>query len=218
MSLLQNASPISLLIRTNKVKPVYFYTVIILLASLLLAISSQFKVPLGPVPVTLQSLVVMLIGTLFGWRLAGATVIAYWVEGIIIGGLFSFMPWFANGSGLLYFLTSPSSGFLWGFLPMVLFVGFSMKLLVKEDIKNNVFYNLFVISAILLVSQVVLYIFGIAHAYFIILPTVDWMNSFDELIAIYLTPFIIGDVLKTLLAVLITYKIMTYLGKKLTKI
>ena len=128
------------------------------------------------------------------------------------------MPWFANGSGLLYFLTSPSSGFLWGFLPMVLLIGFSMKLLVKEDIKNNVFYNLFVISAILLVSQVVLYIFGIAHAYFIILPTVDWMNSFDELIAIYLTPFIIGDVLKTVLAVLITYKIMTYLGKKLTKI
>ena len=218
MSLPYNASPINILIKSNKIRPIYLYSGIVILASLLLAISSQFKVPLGPVPVTLQSLVVMLIGTLFGWRLASATIIAYWIEGMLVGGIFSSMPWFANGSGLLYFLFSPSSGFLWGFLPMVLFIAISMKFLIKREVSNNKIYNLFVIFLILFLSQIVLYSFGILHAYYIILPTVDWMNSFNDLFSIYVSPFIIGDSIKTLLAILITYRLLSYFGNKLSKI
>ena len=69
-------------------------------------------------------MVVMLIASMYGWKLGAATILAYWVEGVLVGGIFSFLPWFANGSGLLYFLTSPSAGFLWGFLPMVVIIGY----------------------------------------------------------------------------------------------
>ena len=62
--------------------------VLIMCGSILLAISAQYKVPLGPVPITLQSLVVMLIATLYGWKLGAATIVAYWTEGILVGGLF----------------------------------------------------------------------------------------------------------------------------------
>ena len=98
--------------------------ILILIGSLLLAISAQYKVPLGPVPITLQSMVVMLIALMYGWKLGAATVVAYWTEGILVGGLFSVLPWFANGSGLAYFIGSPSAGFLWGFLPMVIVISY----------------------------------------------------------------------------------------------
>ena len=93
--------------------------ILIVIGSLLLAISAQYKVPLGPVPITLQSMVVMLIALMYGWKLGAATVVAYWTEGILVGGFFSVLPWFANGSGMAYFVGAPSAGFLWGFLPMV---------------------------------------------------------------------------------------------------
>ena len=98
--------------------------ILILFGSILLAVSAQYKVPLGPVPITLQSMVVMLIAIVYGWKLGGTTIVAYWLEGIFVGGIFSFLPWFANGSGLAYFLGAPSAGFLWGFLPMVIVVGY----------------------------------------------------------------------------------------------
>ena len=136
-------------------------------------------------------MVVMLIGLFFGWRLGVATILAYWFEGILLGGALSFMPWFANGSGLLYFLFSPSAGFLWGFLPMIAFIGFSMNLLSINYIRNKPLLSLIYIFLILIFSQVILYLFGVFHAYFFILPTVDWMNSFSELKNIYINSIII---------------------------
>ncbi len=171
--------------------------ILILVGSFLLAISAQYKVPLGPVPITLQSMVVMLIATIYGWRLGTATIIAYWTEGILVGGLFSFLPWFANGSGLTYFIGSPSAGFLWGFLPMVFVVGYLNEVFRLTETIVKLFLSL-------ILGQGVLYTFGLAHAYFIVMPYVDWMNSKEELFMIYLYPFIIGDLLKTMIASLIS--------------
>ncbi len=171
--------------------------VLIMCGSILLAISAQYKVPLGPVPITLQSMVVMLIATLYGWRLGMATILAYWMEGILVGGLFSFLPWFANGSGLTYFLGSPSAGFLWGFLPMVIVIGY---------LTHDRFWRKRGVTTILALAlgQGALYLIGLAHAYFFILPIVDWMNSPSELLAIYCYPFIFGDILKTMIVALLT--------------
>ncbi len=168
---------------------------LILFGSILLAISAQFKVPLGPVPVTLQSMVVMLIATLYGWKLGAATIIAYWSEGILVGGIFSFLPWFANGSGLGYFIGSPTAGFLWGFLPMVLVISF---------LTHNLGWRTSVIKSVsaLLVGQIFLYAVGLAHAYLVVMPFVDWMSTPAEILAIYLYPFIIGDFLKTMIVAL----------------
>ena len=172
--------------------------ILIVIGSLLLAISAQYKVPLGPVPITLQSMVVMLIALMYGWKLGAATVIAYWTEGILVGGIFSVLPWFANGSGLSYFIGSPSAGFLWGFLPMVIIISYLAH--------NRAWQrNILTLILALFIGQIALYTFGLTHAFLFIMPFVDWMNTPSEMVAIYLYPFIIGDLLKTSLAAMITF-------------
>ena len=181
----------------KKLTPSLTKLTLIIVGSVLLAISAQYKVPLGPVPITLQSMVVMLIATMYGWKLGAATILAYWVEGVLVGGIFSFLPWFANGSGLLYFLTSPSAGFLWGFLPMVVIIGYLNDQLSWRQNPVTLFLSL-------LLGQGALYTVGLGYAYFVVMPFVDWMNSSAELLYIYVTPFIIGDLLKTAIAAVIT--------------
>ena len=191
-SLINSENPLA-----KKLTPSLTKLTLIIIGSVLLAISAQYKVPLGPVPITLQSMVVMLIATMYGWKLGAATILAYWVEGVLAGVIFSFLPWFANGSGLLYFLTSPSAGFLWGFLPMVVIIGY------LND-QRSWRQNPVTLSLSLLLGQGALYTVGLGYAYFVVLPFVDWMNSSAELVAIYVTPFIIGDLLKTAIAAVIT--------------
>ena len=181
----------------KKLTPLLTKLSLIIVGSLLLAISAQYKVPLGPVPITLQSMVVMLIASMYGWKLGAATILAYWVEGVLVGGIFSFLPWFANGSGLLYFFTSPSAGFLWGFLPMVVIIGYLNDQLSWRQNPVTLFLSL-------ILGQGALYAVGLGYAYFVVMPFVDWMNSSAELLAIYVTPFIIGDLLKTVIAAVIT--------------
>lgn len=84
-----------------------------ILGSLVLAASAQVAVPLWPVPMTLQSLAVLLLGALGGASLGLAAVALYLLEGAL--GL----PVFARGAAGLAPLTGPSAGFLWGFLPTV---------------------------------------------------------------------------------------------------
>lgn len=215
MSFMFKTNSKNIFIKNEKIKTLYFNLIIVFLGSVLLALSSQFKVPLGPVPVTLQSMVVMLIGLFLGWRLSIAIILAYWSEGILLGGFLSFMPWFANGSGLIYFLSSPSAGFLWGFLPMVAFIAFSMKFLPTNFLKSKPLLSLFSVLSILIFSQIILYCIGVLHAYFFILPFVDWMNSFSELKNLYITPFIIGDLIKTLLATLVAFKFLSFFRKRI---
>ncbi len=80
--------------------------VAILLGTLALAISAHVQVPFWPVPMTMQTFVVLMIGAAFGAQLAAATVVAYLIEGTI--GL----PVFANAAGL----AGPTAGYLVGFL------------------------------------------------------------------------------------------------------
>ena len=78
-----------------------------MLGTVLLAIAAQIKVPVMPVPVTLQSLLVALFAAAFGWRIGVATVALYIIEGL------SGLPVFAGGGGPLYVL-SPTFGFILG--------------------------------------------------------------------------------------------------------
>ena len=76
------------------------YIFIALLGSILLAISSKIKIPFYPVPMTMQTLVVLLIGICFGWKLGVATISLYLFEGIIGLPVFSGTP--EKGIGLAY--------------------------------------------------------------------------------------------------------------------
>ena len=86
---------------------------IALIGSILLAISSKIKIPFYPVPMTMQTLVVLIIGIGFGWKLGVATIALYLFEGIIGLPVFSGTP--EKGIGLAYFM-GPTGGYLVGFL------------------------------------------------------------------------------------------------------
>ena len=86
---------------------------IALIGTIILAISSKIKIPFYPVPMTMQTLVVLIIGIGFGWKLGVATIALYLFEGIIGLPVFSGTP--EKGIGLIYF-TGPTMGYLIGFL------------------------------------------------------------------------------------------------------
>ena len=86
---------------------------IALIGSVILAISSKIKIPFYPVPMTMQTLIVLMIGIGFGWKLGVTTVALYLFEGMIGLPVFSGSP--EKGAGLVYF-TGPTMGYLLGFL------------------------------------------------------------------------------------------------------
>jgi len=94
--------------------------VLALVGSALLAISAKVQVPFWPVPMTMQTLVVLLIGAHGGVRLAAATVLAYLLEGA--AGL----PVFSTGAGLA-FMAGPTGGYLAGFLFAALIAAYAVE-------------------------------------------------------------------------------------------
>ena len=108
------------LVKSLKSSKIIKYAFIALIGSIALAISSKVKIPFYPVPMTMQTLVVIMIGAAFGWKLGLATVSLYLFEGIIGLPVFSGTP--EKGVGLIYF-TGPTMGYLIGFLVAVFFAG-----------------------------------------------------------------------------------------------
>ena len=92
------------------------YIFLALVGSIVLAVSSKIRIPFYPVPMTMQTLVILMIGIGFGWKLGLATVSLYLFEGIIGLPVFSGTP--EKGVGLIYF-TGPTMGYLMGFLVAV---------------------------------------------------------------------------------------------------
>lgn len=90
---------------------------IALVATGILTISAKIQVPFYPVPMTMQSLVVLVIGAAFGWRLGAATLALYLAEGAM--GL----PVFARGGGIPYMM-GPTGGYLLGFVAAAAVTGY----------------------------------------------------------------------------------------------
>ena len=91
--------------------------ILIALGTALLTLSAKVNLPLPYVPMTLQTLVVLMIGAAYGWRLCAATVISYLAEGAI--GL----PVFAGPVGGIAPLVGPTAGYLYGFVLAALATG-----------------------------------------------------------------------------------------------
>jgi biotin transport system substrate-specific component len=91
--------------------------ILIALGTALLTLSAKVNLPLPYVPMTLQTLVVLMIGAAYGWRLGCATVIAYLAEGAF--GL----PVFAGPAGGLAPLLGPTAGYLFGFVAAAFVTG-----------------------------------------------------------------------------------------------
>jgi biotin transport system substrate-specific component len=149
--------------------------------SFFLAAMSQAAVGF-PVPTTLQTLGVMLIGLTFGFRLAVATVLLYLVEGAI--GL----PVFAQFSGGAATLVGPTGGYLFGFLGAVAAIGY---------LADRGFTKTWVGALVaLIIGEAIIMVLGVGRLS-------SFMPSLSESIAVGFTPFALVDAVKIALAALI---------------
>ena len=120
---------------------------LILFGTLLLTISAKIKVPFYPVPMTMQTFVVVLIGIAFGWKLGLATIITYLFEGAIGLPVFAGTP--EKGIGISYII-GPTGGYLIGFIASVLVAGY-------VNLNKNIFVKFLLISF----SIFVIYLTGV---------------------------------------------------------
>ena len=142
-----------------------------LIGTIILAISSKIKIPFYPVPMTMQTLVVLSIGVILGWKLGLVTIMLYLFEGLVGLPVFAGTP--EKGIGLAYF-TGPTMGYLLGFIPAVFFAGFF-----KINIKYNLIYKILINF---------IYIFGLI-----------WLFNFvplDKLWALGVLPFLPAELFK----------------------
>ena len=108
------------LIKQNTHTQIIKSVIVIFFGSVMLAISAKIKIPFYPVPMTMQTFVVLFIGIAFGWKLGLATISLYLFEGIIGLPVFSGTP--EKGLGIVYF-TGPTMGYLIGFIVAVYLTG-----------------------------------------------------------------------------------------------
>ena len=160
---------------------------IIILGSLALTISAKIKIPFYPVPMTMQTFVVMLLGLAFGYKIGLATVSLYLLEGIAGLPVFSNSP--EKGVGLVYF-TGPTMGYLIGFLSATLIAG---------TINSN--HNLLKIIFKLLLSVSTIYILGVLW----LGTLIGWDKPILEF-GVY--PFLLAEIFKLALLVIISKKII----------
>ena len=158
------------------------YVVLALAGSALIALCAQISVPFFPVPLTLQTFAVFLIGLSFGWRLGGITVALYLLEGAL--GL----PVFAGGKGGLSVFMGPTAGYRAGFFLAATACGW----FAERGFDRN-YTKLF---TALLISNILLYA-----------PGLLWLGSLigwdKPVLELGLYPFVMGDLLKIAMAVLL---------------
>jgi len=143
-------------------------------------------IPIGPVPITLQTLFVMLAGLLGGFRTGLFAVMLYLLLGLI--GL----PVFSGGIGGFAHFISPTGGFLLGLIPMVAIVGIGGK-----KLSNTVSQTIVTVMQCF-GANVALYAAGLPFLKMRLV--LDWKTT----ITLGLLPFIVGDVIKIAAAVVIT--------------
>jgi biotin transport system substrate-specific component len=167
------------LVKSLKQSKLLKYVFLALIGSIILAISSKIKIPFYPVPMTMQTLIVLLIGIVFGWKLGLATVSLYLFEGIIGLPVFSGSP--EKGIGLIYF-TGPTMGYLLGFLVAVYFSG-------RFVYDNNLINNFLK----LLLATSFIYILGMTW----LGNLIGWDKPIFQLGA---QPFLLAELFKILIA------------------
>jgi biotin transport system substrate-specific component len=165
----------------EKTVTVFRWGVLILVGSSFLAACAQITVWTVPVPITMQTFGVLVVGAVYGWRLGAATVVAYLVEGAL--GL----PFFAGLTGGLPILFGPTGGYLFGFVAAAAVVGW----LAERGWDRNIL----TMALAMLIGNVVLYV-----------PGLLWLSNFtggEKVFEYGLYPFVIGDAVKLAAAALL---------------
>ena len=177
------------LIKQNTQSQIIKSLVVIFFGSIVLAISAKIKIPFYPVPMTMQTFVVLFLGVSFGYKVALATVGLYLFEGILGLPVFSNSP--EKGVGLVYF-TGPTMGYLIGFLTACFLASF---------VKLN--DNYFMIFSKLILSVSTIYIFGILW----LGTLIGWDKPIIEL---GVMPFLLAEIFKIALLTVLAKKILKF--------
>ena len=159
----------------------------VLLGSLALTISAKIKIPFYPVPMTMQTFVVLFLGVSLGFKIGLASVGLYLLEGIIGLPVFSNSP--EKGVGLIYF-TGPTMGYLIGFL--------TASYLASKINSND---NFLLVLMKLTIATSTIYILGLL-----------WLGTLigwdKPIIALGAKPFLLAETFKVMLLALVTKQIL----------
>ncbi len=176
--------------RASRLEKFVRLAVLAVAGTALLAISAQISVPMWPVPMTMQTFAVVLIGAAYGWRLGGATVALYLAEGAM--GL----PVFANG-GSLASLAGPTAGYLFAFVAAAALVG----ALIEQGWGRSLLKTTLAMT----LGTAVIFAGGIA-----------WLSTFtgvEKALVVGMYPFLPGAVFKIALAVAVLPMAWKLIGK-----
>ena len=177
------------LLKTNSIQKILKVFILIFVGTVALTISAKLKIPFYPVPMTMQTFVVLFLGMAFGYKIGLATVGVYLLEGIIGIPVFSNSP--EKGVGLIYF-TGPTMGYLIGFLSAVFFAGYL-------NFKSNIF--LIFIKLIFAVSTI--YLLGVL-----------WLGTLigwdKPILQLGVSPFLLAELFKICLLALLAKKIINF--------
>ncbi len=177
------------LIKQNTHSQIIKTLLVIFLGSIILTISAKVKIPFYPVPMTMQTFVVLFLGLSFGYKIALATITIYLLEGIIGLPVFSNSP--ERGIGWVYF-TGPTMGYLIGFLSACFLASF---------IKIN--DNYFTIFTKLILSVSTIYILGIL-----------WLGTLigwdKPILKLGVMPFLLAEMFKITLLTVLAKKIIKF--------
>ena len=161
--------------------------VVVILGSVALTISAKIKIPFYPVPMTMQTFVVLFLGISLGHKIALATIGLYLIEGIAGLPVFSNSP--EKGVGLVYF-TGPTMGYLMGFLT----AGYLASKINNKD-------NFLMILVKLILATSTIYILGLL-----------WLGTLigwdKPIIALGATPFLLAETFKVVLLAMVTKQIL----------
>ncbi|MBM2576702.1 biotin transporter BioY [Jannaschia sp. Os4] len=162
---------------------------VVLLGSLMIAVAAQVSVPVGPVPISLQTLAILLIAFSVGTRLAALTLVAYVAEGM--AGL----PVFAGFKNAALAFPGATTGFIFGFVAFAAIAGLAAGRGVLAMLGAG------------LVASVVLYAIGLAWPLGVAAAFgLDvWMagEGIAAVLGGYMTPYLVGDALKLAIAALL---------------
>jgi len=147
---------------------------LVIFGTILLTISAKVKVPFYPVPMTMQTFVVVLIGITFGWKLGLATVFLYLFEGAIGIPVFAGTP--EKGIGIGY-MVGPTGGYLVGFVFCVFIAGF-------VNLNKNVFMKFLLISL------------AISAIYFIGVPWLAYLAGWEVAYVWGIKNFVLAEIFK----------------------
>lgn len=155
-------------------------------ATVLVALSAQVSIPMYPVPITAQTLVVLLAGATLGSRRAASAMAAYLFLGL------AGIPWFAGFTGGLGSVYKPSLGYIIGFIPAAFVLGY----LAQRKWDRNFWKSLGAFG----LGVVLPFVFGVAYLYFCMNMLLGKAMSLSMAFQAGVVPFIPGEVIKWLIA------------------